>query len=362
MHRFAAMRIALVSTCALATPPKAYGGTELVVAELSHGLTELGHDVVVYATGDSRPHGRLRALVPAPVWPPSAEAAARHARFALDEIARSDFDIVHVNDWAALPYVHRLTVPCVATLHHQRDEQPIEVYASTGAALVAISQRQADLAPELSFAAVIHHGLDPSLYAEGDGRGGYAAFLGRFAPEKGTHHAIDAAVRAGVALRLGGAAHAVAQRYFDREVAPRIERYRAKVSWLGELALGPKTELLRGARALLMPIDWEEPFGLVMIESMFVGTPVIAFPRGSVPEVVEEGITGFMVQNVDEMAARLRALDGFDRARCRARAIERFSYRRMARDHVALYERLIAERRLGWTHPTAHGERHAEHS
>lgn len=356
------MKVALVSTCALATPPKAYGGTELVVAELSHGLTELGHDVVVYATGDSRPHGRLRALVPAPVWPPSAEAAACHCRAAIEELARSDVDIVHVNDWAALPYIHELTVPCVATIHHQRDDQPIELYEGTNAALVAISKRQAELAPELKFAAVIHHGLDPSLYPAGDGRGGYAAFLGRFAPEKGTHHAIDAAVRSGVPLRLGGNAHAVAQRYFDEEVAPRLEKHRSLANWLGELSLAPKTELLRGARALLMPIDWEEPFGLVMIESMFVGTPVIAFPRGSVPEVVEEGVTGFLVQDVEQMAARLRQLDDFDRARCRARAIERFSYLRMARDYVALYERLIAERAMRWTHPPVYGERHAEHS
>lgn len=338
------MKIGLVSTCALPTPPSGYGGTELVVAELAHGLVELGHDVVVYATGDSSPHGRLRFLESSPVWPPSVEAAQRHARFALDELGRSDVDVIHLNDWAALSMLDGVRAPCVITLHHERDDALIEAYASSGAALVAISRRQAELLPELPIAAAIHHGIDPSLYPLGEGGGGYAAYLGRFAPEKGTHHAIDAAVRAGVPLLLGGNAHEVARDYFEREVLPRLYRHRGLVRSLGEVAHEPKLELLRGAEALVMPIEWEEPFGLVMIEAMLVGTPVIAFARGSVPEVVEEGVTGFVVRSVDEMARRLGQLRAFDRARCRRRATERFGYPRMAREYVELYRRLTTRR------------------
>lgn len=348
------MRIGLVSTCALTTPPKKYGGTELMVAELAHGLTELGEDVVVYATGDSRPHGRLRALEPAAVWPPSAEAAERHHRFALGELARSSVEVVHLNDYAALPHVEGLRAPSVLTIHHERETSMLGGYARTSAALVAISERQAELSPELPFAAVIHHGVDPARYPAGDGAGGYAAFLGRFAPEKGPHHAIDAAVAAKVPIRLAGCAHEVARAYFDEQVATRMQRHERYVDWPGELGHVKKVALLRDAVALLMPIDWEEPFGLVMIEAMMVGTPVLAFARGSVPEVVDEGVTGFIVGGVGEMAERLRSLgapdagDAFDRKRCRERAVERFSYRRMANDYLELYQRLAAE-----------GERHA---
>ncbi len=250
---------------------------------------------------------------------------------------------MHLNDTAALAVLEPLRVPRVATLHHDRDEQLLARYRRTASAsLVAISRRQAALHPELSFARVIHHGLDPARYPLGDGAGRYAAFLGRFAEEKAPHLAIDAAVRAGRPLQLGGDVHEVARAYFEREVRPRLSRHRATTAWLGELGHAPKLALLRGAAALLMPLAWEEPFGLVMIEAMLVGTPVIAFARGSAPEVVEEGLTGHLVRGVEEMATRLRAIDGFDRARCRARAIERFSYLRMAREHEELYRALLA--------------------
>ncbi|MBI2392070.1 MAG: glycosyltransferase family 4 protein [Deltaproteobacteria bacterium] len=337
------MNVAIISTCALPTPPRAYGGTELVAAELAHGLTELGHDVVVYATGDSAPHGRLRWIEPRPVWPPNEAAEARHARFAFDDLAAHTSDVVHVQDSAALPFHRDVGAPCVLTLHHRRDDRILQsCMRFPEVAFVAISRRQAELHRELPVARVIHHGVDPSRYPFGPGDGGYVAFLGRFAPEKAPHLAMDAALRAEVPLRLGGDAHAVARRYFEQEVAPRLSRHARELQWLGELAHDPKVELLRGARALLMPLEWEEPFGLVMIEAMLVGTPVLAFPRGSAPEVVDEGVTGCLVRDVAEMAQRIRAVDAIDRGRCRRRAAERFSYLRMARDHVALYEELIA--------------------
>lgn len=338
------MRIALLSTCALTTPPQAYGGTELVVAELAHGLVELGHNVAVLATANSRPPGQLLACSPKPTWPPNDLVELRHAAIAWRIIEREGFDVVHVHHAAALALNHARPEVCVSTIHHVRDEALLDHYrAFPEVAYVAISRRQAELSPEVRFAGVVHHGLDAAKYPQGDGGGEYCAFLARFAPEKAPHEAIRAAKRAGVTIRLAGRPDIVTgpQEYFRNEVLPLLGD---GVEWVDELSHAPKVRLLRGARALLVPIEWEEPFGLNMIEAMLVGTPVIAFRRGSVPEIVEDGVTGFIVGSVDEMAQRLRQLDGFDRRACRARAVERWSYGRMARDYVKIYERVLRDR------------------
>lgn len=350
------MRIALISTCALSTPPKKYGGTELVVAELAKGLIGLGHDVTVFATGDSGVFGELKHHFERPVWPPNELAESRHAGFAWRDIAQDahGYDVVHVHHAAALPFQPLSALPTVLTVHHMRVDSLLTHYQSyPDVALVAISNRQAELSPELRFARTIHHGLDPSLYAAGGG-GDYVAFLGRFASEKAPHLAIDAARAASVRLLLGGEPHAVpeAQSYFERELKPRLASAGGDLEWCGELSHGPKVRLLAGARALLFPLDWEEPFGLVMIEAMLVGTPVIAFARGSAPEVVEDGVTGFLVHSAEQMAERIRQLDRIDRTRCRARAVERWSGDRMARDYAGLYAQL-RER----TGRVAHGAR-----
>ena len=344
---FPRVRIALLSTCALATPPKRYGGTELVVAELARGLLERGHRVTVYGTGDSGAAGDLRHCFPTPVWPPDELAELRHARFAWKDIAgdREPYDVVHMHQAAALASSVGARCPLVLTLHHCRVDELVRHYSGySNVAYVAISKRQAELTPELEFARVVHHGLDPTQYEAGPGDGGYVAFLGRFAPEKVPHVAIDAAREAGVPVALGGAAHEVPSSiaYFEQEMKPRLADPRG-LEWLGELSHGPKVRLLANARALLFPLAWEEPFGLVMIEAMLVGTPVIAFARGSAPEVVEEGVTGYLVRDAREMTAAIRRLDRIDRARCRARAVERWSTARMTRDYCNLYEELVRE-------------------
>jgi glycosyltransferase involved in cell wall biosynthesis len=341
------MKIALLSTCAVTTPPAGYGGTELVVAELARENVAHGHEVTVYATGDSTCAGERLSLFEHPVWPPSDLAEVRHAGFAWRDVARGDFDIVHANHAMQLPFAGfaRFTeAPTVLTIHHHRDEALLAHYlAHPQIHYVAISARQAELAPELDYAAVIHHGIDPRAYPMGDGAGGYAAFLGRFEPAKAPHVAIDAALRAGLPIRLGGRPHDEA--YHAAEMLPRLARYAGQVQNLGEVVHQPNLDLLRDARALLFPIDWEEPFGLVMIEAMMVGTPVIAFPRGAAPEVIDEGVTGFLVRDVDEMAARLHGIGRLDRCACRQRAFERFSTRRMAEGYLDLYARLAAGRR-----------------
>ena len=194
---------------------------------------------------------------------------------------------------------------------------------------------------------------DGDRYPAGTGAGGWLAFVGRFAPEKGPHIAIDAAVTLGVPLCMGGQPHWENEAYFEREIRPRLASARGLVRWGGEVSFGPKLDLLGGARATLFPIEWEEPFGLVMIESMLVGTPVVAFARGSAPEVIEDGVTGFLVRNREEMIDRLRHVGVIDRERCRARARERFDSVRMARDYERVYAHAIAARREVGVRPQA---------
>jgi glycosyltransferase involved in cell wall biosynthesis len=338
------MRVAMISTPYVPVPPPRYGGTELIVSELVEGLCDAGHEVTLFATSDSQvPAGvtlRARAL---PIWPPEPYAELDHAAWAIEQILADSrpFDIVHAHVPAALPFAAMIDAPVVYTVHH--DDGPeharlAALYRRSRAQFVAISRRQQQLIPELADARVIHHGLAPARHIFGRGDGGYCAFLGRLAPEKGVHHALDAARAAGLPIRVGGAPHWQDHDYFAKEVAPRLQR--PGVLRMGEVGGAPKQALLAGARALLFPVGWEEPFGLVMIEAMLSGTPVLAYARGSVPEVIDEGVTGFICRDVDEMAERLRTLDTFDRAACRRRALERWTTARMVRDHLVVYEQL----------------------
>ena len=333
------LRVALLSTCALPTPPRAYGGTELAVAELARELQKLGHRPTVFATGDSSCVGARETLFAHAVWPVDRLAELRHAAASWAEIAaRGDFDVVHVNVPEAVPFAGFVPVPTVATIHHERDAAVVAHYAAyPDVAYVAISQRQAELAWEMPFRAVIHHGVDPARYPLGKG-GRRFAFLGRLAPEKGPHLAIEAARRMRVPLVLGGEPQAAHREYFEKEVAPMLG---GSITWAGELEQRAKVQLLASCRATLFPIQWEEPFGLVMIESMLVGTPVIAYACGAAPEVIEDGVTGFLVHSIDEMCRRMSDIGTIDRKACGARARERWSAARMAGDYVALYAEAI---------------------
>ncbi len=341
------MKIAMVSTPFIAVPPKDYGGTELIVHELTEGLVARGHEVALFATGDSETAADLRCLYPEAVWPPNVMPDLNHVSWAMQEILHDGFDAIHVHSAGALAFGRLMPdVPMVYTLHHVRDEQLSDFYRYfPEPTYVAITGDQARREIGLPHLEVIHHGLSADAYEWTERSGDYVAFMGRFAEIKGLHTAVDAAARAGVPIRVAGETHPVDIEYGEREVKPRLAQ--PHVTFLGTVGLNRKVPLLRDARALLVPIEWNEPFGLVIIEAMLSGCPVVAFPRGSVPELVDEGVTGFVVNNIAEMADVIRyggPLDAFDRRRCRERAVQRFSRDRMVAQYEELFQRLAGNR------------------
>lgn len=340
------MKIAMVSTPFVSVPPKDYGGTELVVHELVEGLVARGHEVTLFATWDSETAGELRSLYPAACWPPDPMHDVNHVSWALQEVRRGGFDLVHAHSAMALPFTRFLDgVPMVYTLHHVRDENLSELYGHfQDVHYVAISQHQAESEIPLPHVQVIHHGLNTGLYEWRERPGDYVCFIGRFSEVKGPHTAIDAAGRAGVPIHVAGKVHEVDREFGAREVEPRLEQ--PHVTYLGGVGMKEKVPLFRDARAMLMPITWDEPFGLVMIEAMLSGCPVVAYPCGSVPELVENGVTGYVVTNQAEMETVIRRggpLESFDRRRCRARAVERFARERMVEAHERLYSAILQD-------------------
>jgi glycosyltransferase involved in cell wall biosynthesis len=331
------MRIAMVSTTAVRVPPTGYGGTERIIHYLVEGLVRAGHAVTLFATGDSETAGELRALYPEAVWPIDSLAEIDHATWSLAQIDASRFDVVHLHFAPAIAVARFVDVPVVYTIHHPREEALTRFYRRFPQVhYVAISERQRALETPLPRTRVIHHGLDPADYPFVPVAGDHVAFIGRFAPVKGPHHAIDAAHAAGVPIRLAGAPHVgEGESYHAREMEPRLAL--PDVTWVGEVGGTAKAEHLGRARATLFPIAWEEPFGLVMVESMLCGTPVIAFPGGAAAEVIDEGTTGFIVRDVTEMTAAIARAGALDRARCRAQAIERFPVDRMVRQYLEVY-------------------------
>jgi glycosyltransferase involved in cell wall biosynthesis len=327
----------MLSTPFVSVPPPRYGGTELVVADLCEGLSAAGHDVTLFTTGDSRSRVRTLSLFDQPQWPPDPYAELAHAAWALTGVIREteDYDVIHAHVPAALALAPLCGVPMIYTLHHDQDVMLARYYAHVGPFWpVAISGRQRALM-SLARCQLVHHGLDVRRYPFGQGGPG-VVFLGRLAREKGPADAIDVARRAGRSICVAGAAHWRDSEYFRAEVEPRLRQ--PGVTYLGEVGHERKCTLLGSSLAVLCPLSWDEPFGLVMVEAMLCGTPVLAFPRGAAPEIVEPGVTGFLAQNVDEMYALLEGpVQRLDRRRCRARAAERFGRDRMVAQYLQIY-------------------------
>jgi glycosyltransferase involved in cell wall biosynthesis len=340
------MKVALVAPPFLSVPPQKYGGTEIFLHALCEGLVERGADVTLFATGDSKACARVRYYHREGIWPPEPMIELQHLGWAMYQAAQGKFDIVHVHSPAALAFQAFLNgTPLVYTLHHNRQANLSRYYhLYPEAHFVSISYRQKALEFGGDEVPVIHHGLIPADYRPSFKQGDYLLYLGRIAQEKGTHLAIDAARMAGMPIIVAGDAHEQEQAYFRTEVKPRLEL--PGVTYAGEVGGDEKRKLLRGAYALMFPILWDEPFGLVMIEAMLSGTPVIGFKKGSAPEVVDEGVTGHLVATGDihALCNAVKKAGRIDRRNCRERAEIRFSHRRMANEYLNLYEELLTEK------------------
>jgi glycosyltransferase involved in cell wall biosynthesis len=341
------MRIAQVSPLYERVPPTLYGGTERVVSYLTEELVRLGHEVTLFASGDSQTSAKLVPACPRALWhdPECKEALPHHVR--LMELVFSDvsrFDVIHFHcDYLHFPLLKRCPCPSVTTLHgrlHVPDLKPLfDAYPDVP--LVSISDNQRQPIPGANWRATVYHGLPRDLHTFRENSGDYLAFLGRISPEKRLDRAIEIARRTGMKLKVGARIYPDERDYYKQTIEPLLRESRSFVEFVGEVGGPDKDAFLGNARALLFPIDWPEPFGLVMIEAMACGTPVIAWKNGSVPEVIEEGVTGYVVDSIAEAVEAVERLEWLDRATCRKVFEERFDAARMTRDYVEVYRRLV---------------------
>ncbi len=336
------MRIGLIAPPWLTVPPRAYGGTEAVIAELAVALSAAGHDVILAAASDS--------TVPVPLLPGTAPAdperigvdlpELRHVALAYGAFDELGVDVVHDHTIIGPLYRYRGRAPVVTTAHGIFDDEAIDVYRriSVDTAIVAISHRQAELARPVPIHAVVHHGIDPTTIPVGNG-GDYACFVGRMDPTKGIVDAIRIANRAQLPLRIAAKVRSSGERaYFTDVVSPLLG---PNIDYMGEIDHASKFALLGGARVFLNPIRWEEPFGMVIIEALFAGTPVVTNRIGSAPELIRDGVTGYLCDGVDECVDAVRAVSNIDRAACRTDAETRFSAKRMADEYLQIFTDVI---------------------
>jgi glycosyltransferase involved in cell wall biosynthesis len=343
------MRIAQIAPLHEAVPPKLYGGTERVVSFLTEELVALGHDVTLFASGDSVTSAKLE-----PIWPRALrlDPAIRDPiapHMLLMEAARAkadEFDVLHFHmDYWPFSLFGRQRTPFVTTMHGRLDLPELQPVfnAFPHVPVVSISDSQRRPLPQANYVRTVHHGLPANLLTPQPGPKDYLAFLGRIAPEKGPDRAIRIARACGIPLKIAAKVDRVDQTYFDTVIRPLMAE--GGVEMIGEINDAQKPAFLSGACGLLMPIDWPEPFGLVMIEAMACGTPVIAFNRGSVPEIVEHGVSGFVVEDETGAMSAVSRLHELSRDTVRARFDARFTAKRMAEDYLSIYRSLAGEQR-----------------
>jgi glycosyltransferase involved in cell wall biosynthesis len=343
------MRIAQVAPLYERVPPLYYGGTERVVSYLTEELIRQGHQVTLFASGDSLTQGRLVSPCKGSLrLNPDCQTPLVYHMLQLEQVVRSAaaFDIIHFHiDYLHFPFARRLGKPHVTTLHGRLDlPDLVPLYREfCDVPVVSISDSQRSPLPSGNWQGTVYHGIPADLYQLNKNRGAYLVFLGRIAPEKRVDRAIEIAKRANMKLKIAAKVDAVDSQYMNAEIRPLLDH--PLVEFIGEVGELEKRELLGNAYALLFPIDWVEPFGLVMIEAMACGTPTIAFRRGSVPEIIDDNVTGYVVEDIDQSLAALDKLQTFDRERCRQVFEERFSARRMAADYLKVYDQLIEARR-----------------
>jgi glycosyltransferase involved in cell wall biosynthesis len=338
------MRIAQIAPLYESCPPKLYGGTERVVSWLTEELVRQGHDVTLFASGDSHTNARLVSASRRALrldW--SVKDPLAHPMTMLDRVVEQEdqFDILHFHtDYLHFPLTRLLSCPSITTLHGRQDlADLVPVYQRfKHVPLVSISDAQRTPLPFANWRRTIHHGLPKDLLAMGQGKGGYLAFIGRISPEKRLDRAIEIARAVGMPLKVAAKVDNADKAYFERVISPLLDD--PTVEFIGEIGDSQKSEFLGNAAALLFPIDWPEPFGLVMIEAMACGTPVLAFDCGSVREILEPGVSGAIVSSVDEAIAKLPTVIALDRRAVRREFESRFSVEIMACAYVALYKRM----------------------
>lgn len=339
------MRIAQVAPLVESVPPKNYGGTERIVSYLTEELVRQGHEVTLFASGDSVTSAELVA---------TCDCSLRANDRCVDQMAHHflmlervfqrahEFDIVHFHiDYLHFALSRRAAIPQVTTLHGRLDiPDLVPIYKEfRDMPVISISDAQREPLPWANWQATIYHGLPVDLFQFQPHRGDYLAFLGRVSPEKRVDRAIEIARRIGMPLKIAAKVDPVDRAYFEEVIEPLL-RDAGAVEWIGEITDQEKNEFLGGAYALLFPIDWPEPFGLVMIEALACGTPVIAYDGGSVPEVIEEGRTGFVVNKLGHAVEAIQNVQSLDRGRCRKEFEDRFTASRMAENYVQIYQRL----------------------
>jgi glycosyltransferase involved in cell wall biosynthesis len=344
------VRIAQVAPLYESVPPRLYGGTERVVSWLTEELVRQGHDVTLFASGDSVTTARLVAPCPRALRldPDCTDPLAMHLLL-LEEVFRDPqrFDIIHFHcDYWHLPFSRRQRCTHLTTLHGRLDIPELKpLYREyQGVPLVSISDAQRRPLPWLNWQGTVYHGLPRHLHPFYEESGRYLAFLGRISPEKGIDKAVEIAGRVGMPLKVAAKVDRSDRDYYQSRIKPLLKAAGSLVEFVGEVGGPDKDEFLGRAAAMLFPINWPEPFGLVMIEALACGTPVIAFSHGSVPEVMTDGVTGFVVDDVDQAVRAVSRLGELSRRRCREVFEERFDAGRMAREYVAIYRRLAARR------------------
>ncbi|HLY30097.1 MAG TPA: glycosyltransferase family 4 protein [Ktedonobacterales bacterium] len=341
------MRIAQVAPLHVSTPPKRYGGTERVIANLTESLVRMGHDVTLFASGDSHTSARLNAQVPQALgFGAGIDAQAYHIA-ELREVFRQahQFDIIHSHlDYLTLPFVRSVSTPTVVTLHGRLDPPEYQrvFRAYPQANLIAISASQRAILPDVNWLATIHHGIDVHSFPYSPLPGKYLVFIGRTAPEKGAEHAIAIAIAAGIPLKIAAKVDPKDRAYFEQRVRPLLDH--PLIEFIGEVDEDEKRQLMRDALALLLPIVWAEPFGMVFIESLACGTPVLTRPYGSAPELLVDGVTGFLRRTDEELVAATQQIATLSRAQCRLYAEQHFDRQLMATRYVESYRTALATR------------------
>ena len=340
------MRIAQIAPLVESVPPTLYGGTERVVSWLTEELAAMGHDVTLFASGDSVTGARLEPVVPRALRLAGIHDCTPYNIIMLDKVAARarEFDVLHFHiDFFHYPLFRGLAHKTVTTLHGRQDMPGLsDIYrAFPHMPLVSISDNQRTPLPPVNWMGTVYHGMPEGLLREGRGEGGYLAFLGRICADKGILPAIEISRRAGLPLKVAAKVDPADRKYFESQIQPVLEQS-PHVEFIGEINDSQKPDFLGKAKGLLFPISWPEPFGLVMIEAMACGTPVVAFNCGSVPEVMEDGLTGYVVDDIDGAVVAVKKLDRLFRPSIRSRFEERFSAGAMARDYLSIYEQLTA--------------------